>query len=468
MYKTLPLPCITSLLLSAAALLSCSGSGWEKPEAGDGDEPQKGVCHVEWAGTRAGAEDDDYKSTTYRLMVYGQPDAYKNEYVYVTDGSYCNPSGHITHLEDDTRNWLTPCQVKTEETGPGTDQYRYIYDEDGNPGGYNVQAGVVFSNEAQYTDPKDNKQHYYSYNYKAFKMVIASAAIPVTEYGVTVTDGDNEYVVKRHALVIRRDIGSGDAVAISPMVNVNVHSSYAGGNDGVEYVYTLPATELRQQRCRITVSIACDPLLGEGHVTGTRFTNVLQQGYYLPDMGLYDETKGIVTASSDAVMEKDFDIIQKASDDPYFPYADDEVYLISKDYGATRTDDEGRTVSACEYPSLEVRLGEAWVPIPLNINLEPQQRYHIGVIINKVHITVLLQVCDWELPAGSDGQRQDMIKDYPVYKVGTLSLEGWDSESCTFTIDDRNPGMVWTDPSGIGRSGWDSGGGGSGIIDKNN
>lgn len=448
MNRTLSLTYISLLL--AATLFSCSGVDWDEP-GHDGEERQ-GVCRIEWAGTKSGG---DYITTTYRIIAYGQPNQYINEYVYVADGSYCNPANTGTHLGDSIRHWLTPCRIRVAETAPGSKCYRYLHDGD------SIPSGLVFSNYAQYTNPKDGKKYYCSYNQKSFRMVIASAAIPVTKYSVTVRDGEREYQKPCQALVIRRDIGDGDSVAVSPVLDVDVQSSYAG-NGNVEYIYTLPNTILTQQRSKISVSIECDRLLAGATVGGARLINVADSAYYLPDTEQYDEERVFITENP-ASLERVFPvpIEQTYESDTIFPYGGEDVYLISKDYGATRTDSTGRVISACVYPSLEVKLGETWIPIKLNVDMLPQHHYHINVMISNVHVTARMHVLPWDTPLE---EITGSISEYPIQYVGEMTPGIWDPISCTFTVDGSVAGMEWTRPSGVGNTTWTDGGNLSGVI----
>lgn len=431
------------LAVTAAVTASCSRNGDAAfpQEAAEGD-----FVHVELQGTKAGG---DYTATTYRIIMYGQPDQTKSDrLLYVTDGSYCAPKGG-------THTWLTPCSINDTETGTG--HHRYVYN------GEDVQAGVVFMHDKKwFYDSGKKQQWYYSYNQNAYKMAIASAGIPVTMYEDTVYAGDIERVEPCCALVIRRDIGDGDRVAVSSgLRDVTVSASYAGGS----YVYTVSPTALYERRARLMVEITCDPLIAAGaDITGVRMRDVLEEAYYRPDRGTYDRYRG-QKYSEDAILYKEIEESRQhimPGDDPLVVYGGDDVFLIAKDYSEKKEDAEGHLVSACRYPVLEVCLGHTWIQIPLDVNMEYQHNYYLRVVINKVHVTAEMTVLAWDVmePAA------DAIDEYPSYYLGTVSLLEWDDGAGGPTdIDGLTPGQVYG-KGDTGKDPWDTGDGSGATIEN--
>ena len=431
---------LTSLMALSAMAVMASCTKYTLPQTSPSDD--EGYAHVEIDGTKAGG---DYTSTTYRIIIYGQPDQTKpDQLLYVTEGSYCSPKGVTASGVNHT--WLTPCKVKESLTADGNHQY--VYD------GEDVQAGVVFMHNAQYTG-SDGKKHYYSYNQNAYKMVIASSAVPVTKYEVTPEGGEAE---SRQALVIRRDIGDGDKVAVSGLRDITISSSYAGGS----YVYSVPSTVMYEHRARLMVQISCDPLIeGGAQVTAVRMSDVLEEAYYNPVSGLYDKDTGQIY-TSEPILFKEIGKRQMPADDPIVAYSGDDVYLISKDYSETKIDDQGNVVSACIYPELEVCIGAAWVKVPLDVRMEPQHNYLLKVVINKVHVTAEMVVLPWEVMEPASGT----LDEYPTYKLGTVSIGQWDDAAGgPATIDGLTPGQVYgTDDSG--KDPWDDNGNSDSSVDN--
>ena len=346
-------------IICSAALLSCQS----KPDA----VRTWNTLDLGWPFTKGGTE-QNYTDSTFRAILYSSTNGEQS-----ANGSYCLPK--------DGNTWLTPCKVQNSGG-------HYVYLED------DRRSGLIYHSSG-----------------KAFNLILATPAVPITNYGTS----------KQPIWGVLQDrvVGSSgertDIVFFSEPIPCTLNSYELSGYN----IFPIPDTiRLIEHRSRINVTLECSEELRSATVNSSRIVDLIDKAYYHPERGDYDESAHTI---SDPITLFDTPVtVTKDDEKPYEVCTG--IYILSEDYSATFEDDERGLVNKYTVPKLEFDLAGRTCTVPLNFKMQPQYEYSLKVIVRSVYLTVTLTVTPWNEGTG----KEEEIGTYPAIDLGMFYPVGWE------------------------------------------